>query len=206
MKLSIQKNLTQHIMSATAIACIAIPASIVFSGAAYAVECAPLQVSGFEIVQPKKIVRGGKPVGVEFYVRTTVKNTNLRVPVPFHRQTQATSFLSKTYVTSGERKTVETGRTNFSTSLRPGYIGKLTSKKMSVMRDPGNLTQLNVILRGHVNNALCPPGKRTSRSEFKYDLQQVLTGGKPRRVSGRIAGYSEGPRPRPGTGAPRPRS
>jgi hypothetical protein len=210
MKSSVLRMASQRFMSTAAIAAFVIPASIGLSGVAQAAECAPLQVSGFQIVSPKKILQGNRPVGVEFYVRTTIKNTNANLHVSFHRNTMASLSAQKFYAKPGERNSVSLGTHNFSTHLRPGYSRAFISEKVTVMRDPNKLTELFVATKGTVYNAQCPPDRRVSTSDFKFDLLPVLVGGQARRVSGRIRGYSEKSRPRPraqsGSGVPRPRS
>ncbi len=210
MKSSVLKMASQCFMNAAALAAFVIPASIGLSGVAQAAECAPLQVSRFQIVSPKKILQGNRPIGVEFYVRTTIKNTNANLHVSFNQNTMASLSAHKFYTKPGERSSVSLGTHKFSTHLQPGYSRAFISEKVTVMRDPKNLTELFVATTGHVYNAQCPPNKRVSVSNFKFDLMPVLVGGKARRVAARIRGYSESSRPRPrpqsGSGVPRPRT
>lgn len=179
-------------------------------GAAYAAECSPLQVSRFDIFDATKIQPGGTgPItGVQFRVKTTLRNTNRTRAHSGHPNDQAVLrvLVDRHRDSLGN---MDMGVQKYPSGLRAGGHMTFNSRWITVMRNPNNLPKFTADIEAWVHNAGCEKGKNFSHTLFEYDLNPILQGRQPRRLSARVTGYSEAARPRPqktGSGAPRPRS
>lgn len=185
---------------------IILPLSAGLSGAVQAAGlCSPLQVTHFRIFDGRTIKQGATIVGVQFRVVTTAINTN-RTRGHSGRASDFTSANMHVAPHSQSKGTQPLGSSRYPEGVGVGGRVVFVSDKVTVMRDPGNLADFFVNLKGFVHNSECGAGRSNSMSVFKYDLNPMLQGQSPRRVSARIVGYQERRAPRPGTGAPRPRS
>jgi len=172
---------------------------ISMSGTANADTCARLQVSGVEFIDHRVIQEGNAKVGVAAVVKANVKNTDRKQVYVGNNQTQVSIW----YTDENNRR-VPAGNFYMKTHIAPGGSQKVTSERMVLRRKPREgLTR--TIGAGTFNMHCGATGNNYVDSQFVYDLTPVLTGGKPKRLSGRIKGASSSNPPPKGSGAPAPR-
>lgn len=177
--------------------------SLAWTTSAQAGNCSPLQVSNLRPISERVIMEGNRPAAVSFRVSATVKNTNPREVYLGNKDTQVSVMAS-----DRDRKRLLAENHIMRTHIAPGGSQRIISD-LIILRRKDNRTPLTANLQGVTVNFHCKNQeqvKLVSRSDFKYDLTPALTGGKARRLSGRIRGGSEGTRPPRGRGAPTPRN
>lgn len=198
------KTKVNRISSATLATPVAILlGSLAWAGVAQAETCSPLQVSNLRPISERVIMEGNRPAAVSFRVDALVKNTNPREVYLGNQDTQVSVM-----ATDGDRKRLIAENHIMRTHIAPGGTQRIVSDVI-ILRRKDNRTPLTANLQGVAVNFHCKrlaQVKLVSQSDFQYDLTPALTGGKARRLSGRIRGSSETPPPPRGHGAPAPRT
>lgn len=171
------------------------------AGTAQAESCSPLQIASLIPVNARVIRENNRPTAISFHLAATVKNTNRKAVYVGNNETVA-SFTA--HDTDRKRQLSESHK--MGTHIAPGGNQRIISGQVVVKRKD-NRTPITTQLHGSVANFHCKGiiDAFVSISEFKYDLTPILSGGKAKRLSGRIRGASETTPPRRGNGAPAPR-
>lgn len=206
MKLPNQSRAVTTVKRLAMASAVVLPLSGLLSGMAYAAECSPLQPNRVNIVDLQKVMQGSTVAGVSFRVQTNLRNTNRYRTHAFNDEDRTTQRVS--VARHSQQPPIQSILLRQNSNVSPNANVRHESDRVTVMRNPGNLLEFSATIYSHTYNAECPPGKQISKSTFKFDLNPALNSRPAKRVSARISGYSEqhSPRPRPGNGAPRPRT
>lgn len=206
MKFSKQNMIATKVKRIAMASAIVLPLTGILSGMAYAIECSPLQANRINIVDVQKVMNGSTVAGVSFRVETNLQNTS-RYRVHGYNNNDQTSQRVQV-ARHSQQPAIDNITLRGYGSFYPNVSKRLKSDRVTVMRNPANLTDFNATIYSYVFNAECPLGKQIAQSIFKFDLNPTLNSRPAKRISARLTGYNErySPRPRPGSGAPRPRT